>query len=46
MSNAIPPAKIPSVELRGGCFMLVASASSIPSAIAGKLSVIRFIHSR
>ena len=43
MSNPTPPAKIPSLELRGFFFMESGSPCSIPRARAGKLSVIRLI---
>ena len=41
-----PLANIPSLESRGGCFIASSSPSSIPRAIAGKESVIKFIHSK
>ena len=45
MSIPMPPAKTPSVALRGLRFMMSPSAPSIPSASAGKQSVTRLIHS-
>ena len=45
MSMPMPPAKTPSEALRGLRFMTSPSASSIPSASAGRESVMRLIHS-
>ena len=44
-SRPILPAKTPSLALRGLRFMMSPSASSMPSASAGKQSVTRFTHS-
>ena len=41
-----PPEKMPSEALRGFRDMMSGSAGSMPSARAGKQSVIRLIHSR
>ena len=46
MSKPSPPAKMPSFELRGLRFMMSASPCSMPSARAGKQSVIRLMNSR
>ena len=42
----MPPAKMPSAELRGSRSMMSGSASSMAIASAGKQSVMRFSHRR
>ena len=45
-SKPKPPAKIPSLVLRGGLCIVSGSASSRPKANAGKQSVIKLINNR
>ena len=46
MSPPTPPAKMPSVVLRGGRFIMSFSPFSMLNASAGKESVTRLIHNR